>query len=330
MQIQRRLAHDALRRQLAGEPALTGPSPDSDVMTEDADRPPDPHADPQPDPQPDPQTGTDEAQVVDWLTRLHLLQGVPFNYLVPDIGMLRTESIRFFQVDNNWVEALLDGAYSIGFEGSAQGASAQARPHFAGQAAQRARSGASRRALLTQVRSRTSVAVAPPPSGADAAETLSGFLLRSAVVAGWPGVQATAFADSAGTQPLQLVRMEIVAPSLLLCLFAGVVARVDLHEPSQAVHFGVDGTRPTLQKDLRYANGDAAHPVGSYTGANVPAALRVAGGPAVLRLDTLARSMQNDVWTTPPPADTTFTAAQFGLEMVEGVEAVSFQRQPGS
>ena len=54
--------------------------------------------------------GTDEYQVVSWLTRLHLLYAVPFAYLVPDIRMLPAESIRFFQVDNGWVEALLDGA----------------------------------------------------------------------------------------------------------------------------------------------------------------------------------------------------------------------------
>jgi hypothetical protein len=31
-----------------------------------------------------------------WLARLKLLYGVPFNYLVPDEGMLPPESIRFF------------------------------------------------------------------------------------------------------------------------------------------------------------------------------------------------------------------------------------------
>ncbi|HTF04001.1 MAG TPA: hypothetical protein VK826_08245, partial [Bacteroidia bacterium] len=52
--------------------------------------------------------------LTDWLSRLALLYGVPFNYLVPDEGMLPPESIRFFYLDINWVEALVDGAFSIG------------------------------------------------------------------------------------------------------------------------------------------------------------------------------------------------------------------------
>jgi hypothetical protein len=49
-----------------------------------------------------------------WLGRLRLLKGVPFNYLVPDERMLPPESIRFFYLDMNWVDSLLDGAFSIG------------------------------------------------------------------------------------------------------------------------------------------------------------------------------------------------------------------------
>ena len=52
--------------------------------------------------------------LVDWLTRLGLLEGVPFNYLVPDEAMLPPESLRFFYLDPNWTSALLDGAMSIG------------------------------------------------------------------------------------------------------------------------------------------------------------------------------------------------------------------------
>src|SRR5258708_35921884 len=49
-----------------------------------------------------------------WLGRLTLLYGVPFQYLVPDERMRAAESLRFFYVDPLWMEALLDGALSIG------------------------------------------------------------------------------------------------------------------------------------------------------------------------------------------------------------------------
>jgi len=50
----------------------------------------------------------------EWLGRLLLLYGVPFNYLVPDEAMLPPESIRFFYLDPGWMKCLLEGACSVG------------------------------------------------------------------------------------------------------------------------------------------------------------------------------------------------------------------------
>lgn len=52
--------------------------------------------------------------IADWFTQLELLQGIPFNYLIPDERLLPTESIRFFWVDSFWVDCLQDGAFSVG------------------------------------------------------------------------------------------------------------------------------------------------------------------------------------------------------------------------
>src|SRR5258708_39023016 len=49
-----------------------------------------------------------------WLGRLTLLYGVPFQYLVPDEKMLPAESIRFFYLNPEWLECLLQGACSVG------------------------------------------------------------------------------------------------------------------------------------------------------------------------------------------------------------------------
>ena len=49
-----------------------------------------------------------------WLAGLARLENVPFNYLVPDAAMLPSESIRFFRLDQAWVDASLAGAFSIG------------------------------------------------------------------------------------------------------------------------------------------------------------------------------------------------------------------------
>ena len=238
----------------------------------------------------DPAPPPDQQQIEDWLGQLRVLTGVPFNYLVPDAAMLPPESIRFFQVDEGWVESLLDGASSLGFAARSQ-ASAAAHTQSLG--------------------------------------PCSGFLLRSAVVSGWPGMQVTAFADTAGKEPLDHLRIESLAPAVLLGLFKGVLQRLDLQEPSPGLHFGLDpASGGGWQKDLRYADGDADHPVGSFT-QGTPAAVPMRAGN-VVRVADLAAAMAPDVWTAgSPPAGSSFTAAEFGLEMIEGVQVVSFQLGAG-
>ena len=49
-----------------------------------------------------------------WLNNLLFLKQVPFNYLVPYEQMLPTESVRFFTLDMQWIQSLLDGAMSVG------------------------------------------------------------------------------------------------------------------------------------------------------------------------------------------------------------------------
>ncbi|PQJ29845.1 hypothetical protein [Rubritalea profundi] len=53
-------------------------------------------------------------EVSTWFDQRNILKGVPFNYLVPDSRMLPEESIRFFEVDPLWMDCLLDGAFSLG------------------------------------------------------------------------------------------------------------------------------------------------------------------------------------------------------------------------
>ena len=52
--------------------------------------------------------------VKQWFQGLGLLQSVPFNYLVPDEGLLPPECIRFFCLDSVWIDCLQDGAFSVG------------------------------------------------------------------------------------------------------------------------------------------------------------------------------------------------------------------------
>lgn len=197
-----------------------------------------------------------------WLARLCLLEGLPFADLVPDARMLPAESIRFFFLDRNWVDALVDGALSVASAAAPEAALVDLhRPDVH----RRARAGAHHERGRRRVRTRDAAVAAlgarleAAGAGAGEAEAppWSGFLLRSAAVAAWPGLTVTGFATTGRDEPLGLLRLDRPAPSVLLALFDGVVRRVEVAKPSQALHFGV--TRPDADDPpvvyLRYVGG---------------------------------------------------------------------------
>jgi hypothetical protein len=144
--------------------------------------------------------------LTDWLAGLALLQGVPFHYLVPDARMLPPESIRFFNVDQKWLSALLDGAWSLG------------------------REKVSKWAFDTAFQPWRDAKVARPQSG---------LLIQSRLISGyWPGILISRD-DGA-----KIVREERLGPTTLLLLFdlpfptsqKGV--NLTIQEPPEGIHFG--------------------------------------------------------------------------------------------
>ncbi|KAF2144839.1 uncharacterized protein K452DRAFT_131062 [Aplosporella prunicola CBS 121167] len=61
----------------------------------------------------DPQS-TDWMIVQSWLVDRMFLAGVPAHCLIADPTHLEPETLRFFSIDRNWIDALLDGALSLG------------------------------------------------------------------------------------------------------------------------------------------------------------------------------------------------------------------------
>ncbi len=148
--------------------------------------------------------------VMTWLNELALFEHTPFNYLAPSEGMLPSESIRFFTVDPLWRAALLDGAFSVG-------------------------------RVLTADAERDKQHLDPIQRGFGGT-IVSGFLLRSHVVEGWPHMQVAAYSNLPSDGDLisiNLLRMERLAPDILLCMFAGNMQTLDLHEVPETIHFGV-------------------------------------------------------------------------------------------
>lgn len=225
------------------------------------------------------------ATISAWFTQLSLLQGVPFNYLVPDARLLPKEAIRFCQIDHLWLSCLLDGAFSIGRVSSTM----LARD----------------RALM-----QSSNSPLTSPSG-----SISGILLRSDVVAGWPGLQVAA-RDSSGNDLTEL-RADRLSPDVMLCLFDGAINSVAIQQKPETLHCGLDqdGTiPPSYYKILRDNQGIEQE------------TLKLSSIPwqqearRTINIASLAQSIQQLTSTTP------FTAAQFALQMIEGVEEVIFHK----
>jgi hypothetical protein len=182
--------------------------------------------------------------IAKWLARAVLLYGVPFNNLIADERMLPLESIRFFYVDNNWIDALLDGALSVGTQSSRDGLFNQLMRD------------AIHRAVDTTVHQVRGEMLKQSGASAPASElgTLAGFVLRSAVVSGWPGLEVRAYEGKDQKQPMMPLRLDRVGPDVMIGIYSKVPQRVEFDEPSEGLVFGTEDAGI----DLRYVPGAAA------------------------------------------------------------------------
>ncbi|MGZ5633413.1 MAG: hypothetical protein ACXWIP_21470 [Burkholderiales bacterium] len=182
-----------------------------------------------------------------FLAHLRLLVGVPFDYLLADSRLLPPESIRFFYIDRSWTDRLVDGAVSIGKIGTREQSHHQA--HGAGVQQQLDVSEKIVRILQRRLQD-FPTAKSASDQNAQPADLITGFLLRSAAVVGWPHMDVRAFSGNvpAGIDPSQidpklmlpLLRLERLSPSVLIALFRGVPTLVWCEEPHHGVQFGVE------------------------------------------------------------------------------------------
>jgi hypothetical protein len=192
-----------------------------------------------------------------FLAGLRLLGGVPFSYLAADSDLLPPESIRFFYIDRVWTDALVQGALSVGTVTTADRAQLETvYPHIRDDVDEAER--AIRR-----------------PHGEERLEgaggTITGFLLRSRAVSGWPGLHVRAYrrdvieddalTTEAESNPdrLKLLRLERLAPAVLLVLIDGVPAVVHIEEPRRGIQFGarLDPDDPPSQRRAKVHLRDA-------------------------------------------------------------------------
>jgi hypothetical protein len=222
-----------------------------------------------------------------FLAHLRLLIGVPFDYLVPDSRLLPDESIRFFYLDRSWTDRLVDGAIAVGKIGTREQAHHQA--HSAD---------VQSKLDLTERVVRILQRGMPPPADPDdnPGGIVTGFLLRSAAVVGWPAMDVRAFstvlppspgnddepaasewAAAAAAAQLTTLRQELLSPSVLLALFDGIPQLVWCEEPHHGIEFGMTTTDEVhFTLDRHEATGEP-----EQGAAAVPVPVRAANGRVV-------------------------------------------------
>jgi hypothetical protein len=199
------------------------------------------------------------AYTLNYLVGARLARNVPFGYLVPDPALLPPESARFFTIDEAWFDSLMEGILAVG------GSSTRDTEHVAAvlpalrESIRRAvplMAGVRRRALsdadlaVHAVSTTRAVAAGDIPALPDP-PPVTGWLLRSALVSDYPGFSVRAFTTTAippnadpSTIPVEetvpIVRIEQLAPSVLLVLFAGTPQLVWIEEPHHGVQLGVE------------------------------------------------------------------------------------------
>ena len=261
-----------------------------------------------------------------FLARLKLLYGIPFQYLVPDSRMLPPESIRFFFVDQNWVDAIVDGALSLGRIAEVD------QQHD--------------RAVVPLLHARTDAAACnirrtllkkEPVGESGDPPNYTGFLMRSAVVSGWPGLEVAAYKDARGEQPVNMLRMDRVANQVLICIFEDLFESLNIHEPREGITFGADPaysgkTAAHLNEDpIGYSKKLRGLGVNGYAagepidGVSVEVPLRP-GAPRVVSMADLKGRVLDELKGLDPPAwdDRDFTSAQFSVQLVQGASQFIF------
>ncbi len=247
--------------------------------------------------------------IAEWLGRMCLLNGVPFNNLVPDARMLPAESIRFFYIDQTYLDAMVDGAISVGVHSSRDTQYNQIMYRIL------------RDAVNTVVMTLRAELLGIPPSPAGVSGSMGGFLLRSAAVSGWPGLEVKAYQASTtaggATTVMPALRIDRLAPDVLFALFPAVAGRIELSEPQEGLRFGVVDGATAATKAIELRNVSATGTPGAELGFTATPAYR--GTPGVFDVtSTLAAIGQKAASLA------SIGPAGFAVQMVKSPEQMVF------
>jgi hypothetical protein len=155
---------------------------------------------------------------------IQLLNNIPIRYLIPNAKIVPEESFRLFQIDQNWIEAVIDGICSV----------ARIEPSDLGATL----SNLSRRSVA-KYRSRLLHKDVSNFKATDVKDFDStGFILHSRMVKEYPGLEIQG-KDASGNA-LTLLRYERLEADMALVIFQGNLKTVVLRVPHESRSYGFD------------------------------------------------------------------------------------------
>lgn len=203
-----------------------------------------------------------KSQTMRWLTRLRLLEPIPFQYLVPSEDMLPSETIRYFHIDRNWVDALIDGALSVTLtstrerqwllkemdDGKTRYSSLMEDLDVAEN-------------LVDEYRNYVTSKSNSTTSSKQTGSKLTGFLFRSSVVRDYPGLEITGYDSGNSTKPwedknqVSIHRFTRLSESIIMVIFNGCPTHIRFQEPAEGIRIGVDGDDDQYELKLKNPDG---------------------------------------------------------------------------
>ena len=231
-----------------------------------------------------PATAALPARLYDWLIGLRLLRNIPLDYLVPDSALLPTEAIRFFHVDETWVDRVIDGVFSAANTGTVD------ITYSVG--------------MLETIRATLDKGLSDLAQSLVAGSTwtpdngMTGMLIRSDLVRRWPDMLVRAFAgEDEKSAEMPVLRAEPISKDVYIALLAGTPSLVQLREPHVGVRFGVeldnaDQTLQTYQVELRNDDGSVVIPAGSANASQIT--FKLLPGRVVPVKESIAAKVGND------------------------------------
>lgn len=174
-----------------------------------------------------------------FLTGLSQFKQVPFTNLIPNKDMLPIESIRFFQIDPNWMRSLYEGACSLG------GAAHVSLPDFT--------------------------------PGTGKGVPVAGFIMSSLLLEVWPTTRFEAFVGAKENRTaIEAISTTKLTQGTLMFLYDQVPTQLVISQPSEGLTLGFEnqGTAqdPSFYQNLRYFAENSKGQVGGYIPATESAA----------------------------------------------------------